>query len=77
LSKFAQILGILNNTFKPTLAQKFSKINVYNGLALPILLHGCETYALRKRVLTIDMSMKIFRKQPGTTFLTTKGMKKF
>jgi alanine-alpha-ketoisovalerate/valine-pyruvate aminotransferase len=38
LSKFAQILRILNNTFKPSLVQKFSTIKVYNTLALPILL---------------------------------------
>jgi hypothetical protein len=38
-AKFAEILGILNNTFKPTLVQKFSRMKVYNALALPILLY--------------------------------------
>jgi len=28
LAKFAQILGISNNIFKPTLVQKFSRIKV-------------------------------------------------
>jgi hypothetical protein len=32
---FSQILGILNNTFKPTLAQKFSRIKVYKALVSP------------------------------------------
>jgi len=36
-TKFAQILGNLNNNFKPTLVQKFSKIKVYNTLVLLIL----------------------------------------
>jgi len=35
VDKFSQILGILNNTFKPTLVQKFSRTKVYNALALP------------------------------------------
>jgi len=35
VQKFSQILGILNNTFKPTLVRKFSRIKVYNALALP------------------------------------------
>jgi hypothetical protein len=32
LSKFAQILGILKNTFKPDLIHIFSRIKVYNAL---------------------------------------------
>jgi len=28
LAKFVQILGIINNTLKPTLVQKFSRIKV-------------------------------------------------
>ena len=34
---FAQILGIMNNTFKLTLVQKFSRIKVFNVLAVPIV----------------------------------------
>jgi len=33
--KFSEILGITNNTVKPTVFQKFSRIKVYNTLALP------------------------------------------
>jgi hypothetical protein len=39
-AKFTQILRILNDTFKPTLVQIFSRIKVYNALALPNLLYG-------------------------------------
>jgi hypothetical protein len=41
LSKFAQILGILNNTFKPNLVQ-ISRIKVYNALTLQILSYLSE-----------------------------------
>jgi hypothetical protein len=42
LVKFAQILGILNNTFKPNFVQKRLRTTVYNALALLILLYGSE-----------------------------------
>jgi hypothetical protein len=49
VSKFAQIVGILNNTFKPTSVQKSSRIKVYNAMALPILLHESEIWTLRQK----------------------------
>jgi hypothetical protein len=48
VAKFVQMLGILNNTFKPTLVKKFSKMKIYNALALPILLYGGEIWTPRK-----------------------------
>ena len=36
VTKFSQILGILNNNFQPTLFQKYSRIEVYNALAVHI-----------------------------------------
>jgi hypothetical protein len=42
VAKFAQILGILNNTSKPTLVQKSSRIKVRNALAVTILLYDSE-----------------------------------
>jgi len=44
-----ELLGILNNIFKPTLVQKFARIKVYNELALAILLYGSEIWALKKK----------------------------
>ena len=35
--------------FKPNLVQTFSRIKVYNALAVPILLYGSEIWALRKK----------------------------
>jgi len=49
LTNISQILGILNNIFKPTLVQKFSRIKVHNGLAFYILLHGSEIRTLREK----------------------------
>jgi len=49
LKDFSQVLGILNNTFKPNLAQKFLKIKAYNALSLPIPLYGSEIWTLRKK----------------------------
>ena len=35
--------------YKPTLVQKFSRIKVYNALAVPTLLYGSEIWTLRKK----------------------------
>jgi hypothetical protein len=75
----AQILGILNNTFKPTLAQKSSRIKVYKTLAVPILLYGSEIWTLRQKnkKLVTSIQMKVFKPSAGYTLLTTQRMKKF
>ena len=48
VAKFAQILGILNNTFKPNLFAKFSRIKVYIALVVPILLYRSKIGPLEK-----------------------------
>jgi hypothetical protein len=47
LAKFAPILGIVNNPFKPTWVQKSSRKKVPNALALPILLYGSKIWTLK------------------------------
>ena len=42
LVKFAQILGILNKTFKIKFLPEISGIKENNNLALPVLLYGSE-----------------------------------
>jgi hypothetical protein len=49
LARLAQILGILNNTFKLTLFLKFSTMELYNAPALPILSFGREIWTLKKK----------------------------
>jgi hypothetical protein len=70
LTKFAQILEILNSIFKPTLDQKFSRIKVYNALALPILLYAREIWALRKKdKKTIHINRdELFRTDGNTVY---------
>jgi len=79
LARFAQTLGILNNILKLHVVQKFSGIEVYTVLALPILLYGREIWTHRKRnkKRLTSVEVKFFRRTAGTHFLTTKGMKKF
>jgi hypothetical protein len=43
------MLGVLNNTFKPTLMQKFSRIKIYNAPALRVPLHGSEIWTLSQK----------------------------
>ena len=50
LATFAQIMGILNNTFKPTLFQQYSRIKVYNVLALPLFYMEAKFVPLDKRI---------------------------
>jgi len=47
LAKFAQILGILNDAFEPTLIWEFSRIEVYNALAVPVILYRSEIWTIR------------------------------
>jgi hypothetical protein len=49
LAKYAKILGILNNNFKSTLVQKFSRIKVHNSLAVHIYMEA-KTGPLEKRI---------------------------
>ena len=50
LATFSKILGVLNNIFKQTLVQNSSTIKVYTALAVPIILRGSESSALRKNI---------------------------
>jgi hypothetical protein len=42
-----KITGILNNVFRPQKTLKKTRIKLYNTLALPILLHGSETWTIK------------------------------
>jgi hypothetical protein len=73
-AKFAQILGFINNTFKPTLVQKSSRIKVHSALALPILLCGSKIWTPRqkdKKQLT-SVEMQFFRRTVSYTLFDHK-----
>jgi hypothetical protein len=72
------MLGILNNTFKPTLVQKFSSTDVYNTLDLPMLLFEIEICILKKRQKTVGINRdEIFQKNSQVPLFAHKRMKKF
>jgi hypothetical protein len=77
--RVARILGTLNNTFKPTLVQKYSTIKVYNTLAVHILLYGSEIWALRKKDKKDwhQSRLNFSEEQSFAPFLATNGIKKF
>ena len=79
LAKFSQILGIPYNTFKPTLVQQYSRIKVYNALAVPILLNRNKIWTIKKKgqKRSTSIEMKFFIRTAGYTLLSTKKMKKF
>jgi hypothetical protein len=43
ITTFLQILGLLNNTLKPNLVQRSTRLKLYKTLALPTLSYGSET----------------------------------
>jgi hypothetical protein len=44
-----KITGIINNVFRPQKTLKKTRIKLYNTLALPVLLYGSETLAIKAR----------------------------
>jgi len=42
-------MGIINRTLKHSQVQKHTILKICNTLELPTLLHGCETWAIRKQ----------------------------
>jgi hypothetical protein len=42
-------MGIINRTLKPSQVQKHTRLIINNMLALPVLLYGCDTWAVRER----------------------------
>jgi hypothetical protein len=48
VSIFLQITGIMNITSESSQVQKQTKLTIYNTSALPTVLYGCETQAVRE-----------------------------
>jgi hypothetical protein len=48
ITKFLQILGLLNNTLKPNLIQRSTRLKLYKTLALPTLLYGSEIWTFKQ-----------------------------
>jgi hypothetical protein len=71
ITKFLQILGLLNNTLKPNLVQRSTRLKLYKTLALPTLLYGSEIWTIKQcdknRLRTPEM--KYLRRTAGYTLL--------
>jgi hypothetical protein len=50
LSEFLEITGIIDGTLKPSQVQNHTRMKIYDTLALPNLLYGCESRAIKKRI---------------------------
>jgi hypothetical protein len=48
INKFLQILGLLNNTMKPSLVQRSTKLKLYKTLARPTVLCGSEIWTIKQ-----------------------------
>jgi hypothetical protein len=59
ITKFLQILGLLNNTLKPNLIQRRTRLKLYKTLPLPTLLYGSEIWTIKQcdknRLRTAEM----------------------
>jgi hypothetical protein len=74
ITKFLQILGFLNNTLKPNLVQRSTRLKLYKTLALPALLYGSEIWTIKQfdknRLRTAEM--KYLRRTAEYTLLDHK-----
>jgi hypothetical protein len=74
ITKFLQILGILNNKLKPNLKQRITRLKLYKTLALLTLLYGGEIWTIKQcdknRLRTAEM--KYLRRTAGYALLNHK-----
>ena len=74
LHNYLKITGILNNVFRPQKTLKKTRIKLYDTLALPVLLHGSETWTVKardaRRITAAEM--KYMRRTAGYTWADYK-----
>ena len=74
LHNYLKITGIINNVFRPQKTLKKTRIKLYNTLALPVLLHGSETWTIKagdaKRITAAEL--KYMRRTAGYTWTDYK-----
>jgi len=74
LNKILNITGILNSEHRPQRNLKTTRIKLYNTLALPVLLYGCETWTIKasdaRRITAAEM--KCMRRTAGYTWTDYK-----
>ena len=64
--KFSEIRGVINNTFKPTVVQKVSRIKVYNNWLSQFCYVEVKFGPLEKKIKKLtSFDMKVFRRTAG------------
>jgi hypothetical protein len=55
-------MRMINRTLKPSQVQKHTRLKISNISALPTLLYGCDTWAIRKhdksRITSVEIKFK-------------------
>jgi hypothetical protein len=77
-ANFVEILGIINQIFKPSLVSKHTKIHIYKTLARPVLSYGSKAWTIRtdeKRLISAEMHF--LRRTAGYTHWDHKRIKTF
>ena len=64
-------------TLKPSQVQKHNKLIIYTTLALPTLLYGCETWAIREEDKSRTSAERKFMRMAKYTWQDNKTMKTF
>jgi len=74
LHNYLKITDILNNVFRPQKPLKKTTIKLHNTLALPVLLHGSETWTIKARDARrmTAAEMKYMRRTSGYTWTDYK-----
>jgi hypothetical protein len=74
ITKFLQILGLLNNTLKPNLVQRSKRLKLHKTLALPTLLYGSEIWTIKQcdKNWLQTAETKYLRRTAGYTLLNLK-----
>jgi hypothetical protein len=74
ITKFLQILGLLNNTLEPNLVQRSTRLKLYKTLALPTLLYSSEIWTIKQcdKNMLGTAEMKYLRRTAEYTLLDHK-----
>jgi hypothetical protein len=68
-ANFVEVLGIINQMFKPSLVSRHTSIRIYKILARPVLSYGIEAWPIRRtdERRLISAEMRFLRRTAGYT----------
>jgi hypothetical protein len=64
-----EVLGIINQIFKPSLVSRHTRIHIYKTLARQVLFYGSEAWTIRRtdERISISAEMRFLRRTAGYT----------